>query len=388
MKLTKLFSEFFESEKAGGLLLIVCTAVSLLIANSFYMNEYTAVWNFQIGGHSLTHWINDGLMAVFFLLIGLELERELYSGELSNFKNALLPIVAAIGGVLVPAVIYIFINLGSATQAGFGIPMATDIAFALGVLSLAGSRVPLSLKIFLTALAVIDDLIAIIVIAVFYSGDLSLSNLFLALTIWSVLIFLNRRRVYNLIPYIVGGIAMWFFVLNSGIHASISGVMLAFAIPRSKNEKNSPSDVLEHKLQKAVAFIILPLFALANTGIVIGSDWYQSLGNTNSLGIILGLVLGKPIGIIFFSMLAIYFGLASLPEGVIWRQFVGVGVLGGIGFTMSIFITLLAFNQPELIAQSKIAVIIASLFSGLAGYGLLKTTTKKIRVTSVPDAIE
>ncbi len=272
MKVTKLFTGFFESEKAGGLLLILCTVVSLILANSAIGNAYHHFWLMEFSGQSIEYWINDGLMTIFFLLIGLELEREIYKGELSNIKDALLPIFGAIGGMFIPAGIFLFFNYGTATQSGAGIPMATDIAFALGILSLLGSKVPTSLKIFLTALAVMDDLGAILVIAVFYTKTILWSNLLIAMGIYVVLLVLGRLKVNNLIPYLIGGVIMWYFMLHSGVHATITGVLLAFAIPFGKGGKKSTSYILQHFLHKPVAFIILPVFALANTAIVLSSD--------------------------------------------------------------------------------------------------------------------
>ncbi|HZX74352.1 MAG TPA: Na+/H+ antiporter NhaA, partial [Cyclobacteriaceae bacterium] len=271
MRLTPLFTEFFESEKAGSIILIACTLASLLIANSDFQIPYLNFWNYPAAGHDISHWVNDGLMTIFFLLIGLELEREIYIGELSSIKNALWPTIAALGGMVVPAGIYIYINYGTPTQSGMGIPMATDIAFAIGVLSLLGKRVPASLKVFLTALAVIDDLGAILIIAFFYSGGISLLYLSLALGIFLVLCILNRLKVYILLPYLIGGVAMWYCMLHSGVHATITGVMLAFAIPFSDGGESSISYKLQHWLHKPVSFLILPLFALANTCIVIPS---------------------------------------------------------------------------------------------------------------------
>lgn len=374
MKLTKLFTEFFESEKAGGILLIGCTAISLLLANFFLKENYIQLWDFQIGGHSSTHWINDGLMTIFFLLIGLELEREIYIGELTSFKNASLPIFAALGGMLVPAVLFLLFNFGTATQSGAGIPMATDIAFAIGILSLLGNRVPASLKVLLTALAVIDDLGAIIVIAIFYTGTVAFTNLFFALGIFGLLLILNRLKIHNLIPYLLGGIAMWYFMQQSGVHPTITGVLLAFAIPFGDGGEKSPSYILQHWLHKPVAFFILPLFALANTCIAIGCGWQTGLMQTNSIGIFTGLIVGKPLGIFLFSFIAVSLGLCALPKDLKWKQIIGVGLLGGIGFTMSIFIALLAFDNPGLITQSKIAILIASLVAGTLGYLWLQMT--------------
>jgi len=377
MKLTKTFKAFFENEKSGGLLLLFVTILSLFIANSSYSTEYIAFWEKDLGGHSITHWINDGLMTIFFLLIGLELEREIYHGELSNIKNASLPIMAAFGGMLVPAAIFLALNFGTATQNGAGIPMATDIAFAIGILSLLGKKVPSSLKVFLTALAVIDDLGAIIVIAIFYTSSIAFVNLAIALGIWGLLFILNRMKVQNLIPYLIGGVIMWYFMLNSGVHATITGVILAFVIPFGNGDENSSSYKLQHFLHKPVAFVILPLFAIANTCIPIESNWHEGLTHQNALGIILGLVVGKPLGILFFSSIGVSAGLCALPKGLRWAHILGAGMLGGIGFTMSIFITLLAFKDPEVIVFSKIAILIASLLSGIFGFAYLKFVLKK-----------
>jgi len=376
LKLTKLFTEFFDSEKAGGLILVFVTLISLLLANSAWQDGYIQFWHIDLGGHSLVHWINDGLMTIFFLLIGLELEREIYQGELTDLKSATLPILAATGGIIVPAGLFFLLNYGTATQAGTGIPMATDIAFAIGILSLLGSRVPASLKVFLTALAIIDDLGAIIIIAVFYTATIAYTNLFIALGIFGLLLVLNRLKVHNLIPYIIGGIAMWYFMLNSGVHATITGVLLAFAIPFGNGGERSPSYILQHILHKPVAFVILPLFAIANTCIAIGDGWQNNLGHTNSLGIMLGLVIGKPLGIFLFSFIGVGFGLCTLPGDLKWKNIIGAGFLGGIGFTMSIFITLLAFKDADIVNESKIAILIASVVAGTIGFLWLKLTLK------------
>ncbi|MBL7749558.1 MAG: Na+/H+ antiporter NhaA [Chitinophagaceae bacterium] len=374
MKLTRLFNEFFDSEKSGGLLLIFCTAISVFIANSYLQQEYLQFWQFQISGHSSTHWLNDGLMTVFFLLIGLELEREIYKGELSNLKNAALPVVSALGGMLFPAGLFLLFNFGTETQAGAGIPMATDIAFAIGILSLLSHRVPASLKVLLTAIAVIDDLGAILVIAIFYTGSLSLTHLFAALGVFVLLLLLNRLRFHNLIPYLIGGIVMWYLMQKSGVHPTITGVLLAFAIPFGDGSEKSPSYLLQHVLHKPVAFIILPLFALANTCITIDTGWQNGLTGPNSMGIITGLTLGKPLGIFLFGYLSVSLGLCALPHDIKWKHVIGVGFLSGIGFTMSIFITLLAFDDQSLIIQSKIAILVASLAAGILGLVWLRMT--------------
>lgn len=368
-----------ESEKSGGLTLIVCTLISILLANSRIGEGYLSVWDFHAGGHSVADWINDGLMAIFFLLVGLELIQEIYEGELSNVKRAMLPISGALGGMLIPAGIYMALNFGTDTHAGFGIPMATDIAFALGILSLLGNRVPISLKVFLTALAVIDDLGAIIVIAIFYTASLSWISLLIALGIFVTLLVLNKKfHVTNMIPYIIGGVVMWYFMLNSGVHATIAGVLLAITIPFKKGDQKCMSNRWQSSLHYPVAFFVLPLFALANTAMVIEGNWDQSIGEPFALGILLGLIVGKPIGITLFSFISVKSGLCALPRGIKWKELLGVGMLGGIGFTMSIFITLLAFKgNLHYINESKLMILLASLTSGIIGYTWLNYVLKK-----------
>ncbi|MES1987806.1 MAG: Na+/H+ antiporter NhaA [Pseudomonadota bacterium] len=378
--LSNTFNRFFDSEKSSGILLIFFTLVSILLANSSIGHEYLSLWQIHVAGLSLEHWINDGLMAIFFLLIGLELEREIYVGELSNFKNALLPIFAAIGGMLVPALIHYSFNQSTLTQNGIGIPMATDIAFALGVLAILGNRIPASLKVFVVAFAVIDDLGAIVLIAVFYTAKFSINYLLAALLVWAVLIVLNRLfRVMSLLPSILGGVIMWFFMLKSGIHATVAGIMLAFAIPFSvkDDDQKSPSHQLEHFLHKPVAFVILPIFALANTGITIEAGWMNDLMSTNSLGIMLGLIIGKPLGVGLFCGFAVIAGICRLPTDLNWLHIVGAGILGGIGFTMSIFITNLAFPASvETVNAAKMAILLASLSAGVFGFIWFKLFTK------------
>jgi len=370
------FKEFFKSDKSGGIILLLATIISMVVANSFLQHSYLNFWNTSLGGHSLSSWINDGLMAIFFLYIGLELEREIYQGELSHLKKASLPIFAAFGGMVVPALVFLSFNLGSPTQDGAGIPMATDIAFALGVLSLLGKRVPLSLKILLTALAAIDDLGAIMVIAIFYSPSLSVMYLMAAMGVFLILILFNRMHVLSLIPYLAGGLLMWYFMLQSGVHATLAGVLLAFAIPFRSRTQQTPSAKLLQLLQKPVSFVILPIFALANTAMIFKGGW-NTLSEPVSLGIILGLFFGKPLGIWLFSFLSVKFGICKLPDDIRMKHTLGVGFLGGIGFTMSIFITLLAFKSPDLINLSKMAVITGSTISGLTGFLWLKWTLKK-----------
>ena len=376
MRVTKLFKDFFDSEKSGGLVLIACTIISLVFANSTFGTDYHHFWQTQFQGHCIEHWVNDGLMAIFFLLIGLELEREIYIGELSKLKDALLPIFGAIGGMFVPAGLFLMFNYGTQTQSGAGIPMATDIAFALGILSLLGNRVPTSLKVFLTALAVIDDLGAIIIIAIFYTKTLLWTNLFIALGIFALLLVFNRMKVQNLIPYLIGGVAMWYFMLHSGVHATITGVLLAFAIPFGNGDEKSTSYILQHFLHKPVAFIILPIFALANTAIAFSGDIAQTLTENNSLGIAVGLIVGKPLGIFLLTLLAVTFGLCKLPTDLNWKSIFGVGLLAGIGFTMSIFITLLAYDSETIINKSKLVILISSLTAGVLGLISLKLILK------------
>lgn len=373
--LTKAFKDFLANERAGAIILILCTIISLIVANTAFGPGYIKFWHGYLGPLSVEHWINDGLMAIFFLLVGLELEREIFAGELSSLKTALLPMFAALGGMLVPAGIHFAFNSGTHTQPGIGIPMATDIAFAIGVLALLGNRVPASLKVFLVALAVIDDLGAIIVIAVFYTADLSVTYLLAALAVAGLLFGMNRLRVMSLIPYLIGGALMWFLMLKSGVHATIAGVITAFTIPftHKRDDLEAPSQRLEHFLHKPVAFLILPVFALANTGLVIGSDWAAQLGSSNSLGIMLGLVAGKPIGITLLAFIAVMIGICKLPLDLNWKHVFGAGMLGGIGFTMSIFITNLAFTgEQALIDSSKMAIFIASVTAAVLGLIYLK----------------
>jgi len=384
-KTNNIFKDFFDSEKAGGLMLIVCTVASVIIANTSIGNGYLHFWHSGINlsfakihlNYSAEQWVNDGLMAIFFLMVGLEIERELYIGELSDFTNALLPIMAAIGGMIVPASIHFFYNHGTATQSGIGIPMATDIAFALGILSLAGNKIPASVKIFLTALAIIDDLGAVTIIAIFYTKSLSLIYLFTALGIFALLLVFNKLKIKKLIFYILPGIVMWYCMLQSGVHATISGILLAFAMPFDKTGSNL-SEKLQHFLHKPVAFLILPVFALANTGIALLSGWQHTLFSNNSMGIIAGLFFGKPLGILLFCLAAVQLKICQLPHEMRWSHLLAVAVLAGLGFTMSIFIANLAFEDSGYIQDSKIAILTASLLAGLAGFFLLKRISNEL----------
>ncbi len=374
MVLSKLFTGFFESERAGGLTLVACTALSLILAN--LLPDYAGFWDTNFGGHTLVHWINDGLMAIFFLLIGLELEREIYAGELSSAKAAMLPISAALGGILLPAGLYTLFNFGTPLQGGAGIPMATDIAFAIGILSLLGKRVPAALKVFITAFAIADDIGAILVIAFFYTQTLSWFYLLAALGIFGLLGLMNRMKVYILLPYLIGGVAMWYCMLHSGVHASITGVLLAFAIPFANGDERSISYKLQKFLHVPVAFLILPIFALANTAIPISPGWAAALAQPQNLGIATGLLIGKPLGVTFFSYLVLKTGIAVLPGELDMKKILGAGLLGGIGFTMSIFICMLAFDDVQTINNAKIMILLSSFVAGTAGYLYLKRILK------------
>lgn len=364
---TRLFLDFFKSEKFSGFLLIGCTALSLLVANSSWGENYAHFWHHPFAGLTVELWINDGLMAIFFLLVGLEIEREIYIGELSTFRLAILPIVAALGGMLVPAGIHLLLNNGTPTASGAGIPMATDIAFALGILSLAGKAVPPAIKVFLTALAIIDDLGAILVIALFYTEQLSILYLSIALLTFALLFFMGKKGITKGWVYGIGGLVLWYCMFRSGVHATISGVLLAFAIPFGKGGDQSLSARLQHFLHPIVAYFIVPVFALANTGIILSGEILHTLGSVNSLGIMMGLTLGKPIGIVLFSAVAVQIKTASLPSGVAWKHIMAAGMLAGIGFTMSIFITILAFPDSATIVSSKVAILVASLLSAFIG---------------------
>ena len=386
--LTKPFKEFFKLESASGLVLLFSAAIALIISNSDFANLYFDTLNtyFAVGVSSfklklsVLHWINDVLMTIFFFLVSLEIKREMVQGELSNPKQALLPIIAAVGGMLVPALIYVFININSPdTIKGWAIPSATDIAFSLGVLSLLGKRVPLSLKIFLTALAIIDDLGAIVIIAFFYSGNIQVIYLILMGLALVVLIFFNRFNVKIFLPYLIVGILLWDFTHQSGIHATISGVLLALLIPHNTKEKSKSLLLkLEHSIAPYVAFGIMPLFAFANAGVSLEGLGLSTLLNPVPLGIVCGLFFGKQIGVFFFSYVSVKIGLAQMPNQSTWTNLYAVGILTGIGFTMSLFVGNLAFADAKSNLDGvKIGVLVGSLLSTLVGYFLLKASTKK-----------
>ena len=374
MNLTTYFQKFFHSSQSSGILLLLCVAISLILANTPAGETFGDLLQLQLGAYTTSVWINDGLMAIFFLLVGLEIKREIVEGELSSFKNASLPIFAALGGMVVPAGIFAFFNAGTVYVNGWGIPMATDIAFSLAIVALLGSRVPPAIKIFLAALAIVDDLGAILVIAIFYTDQLHWNYLLLTAITLVLLAALNYFKVTRHMYYLVPGVFLWYFMHHSGIHATIAGVLLAFCIPTNSSPTEiSPLEKLEHRLHLPVNFFIMPLFALANTNIIFKSGMVEGLFSTLGYGIILGLVLGKVIGICLFSGIAIKAKFSSLPAESNWRHMIGTGFLAGIGFTMSIFIALLSYKgHAEIQEEAKFAILIASAISGITGFVILK----------------
>ena len=386
--ISKPFKWFFKLEAASGLVLLLSAILALIISNSEYSNFYFDYLNkyifigFNEIGLKLTalHWINDALMAIFFFFVTLEIKREFLQGELSNFKKALLPIIGAVGGMIIPALIYVLINLGdSQTLNGWAIPSATDIAFSLGVLSLLGKRVPISLKVFLTALAIIDDLGAILIIAIFYSGDLNIKYLLLMLGAFIILVVINKFNVRKFLPYLVVGLFLWDFTHNSGIHATIAGVLLAITIPHREKQKDFSLLIkIEHAISPYVAFGIMPLFAFANAGVSLEGLSFSSLLDKVPLGIVLGLFVGKQLGVFIFSYISIKLKIAQMPSNTSWYNFYGVGILTGIGFTMSLFVGNLAFAENmQYMDGVKIGVLTGSLLSTLAGYFLILLTPNK-----------
>lgn len=424
--LVKPFQRFTSLSSAGGIVLLACAVVALIWANSSWAEGYEHFFHhtdFEIGlgswvlSHHLVHWINDALMAVFFLVVGLEIKRELLVGELANPRRAALPIVAAIGGMIAPAIIYATINFGQPTLRGWGVPMATDIAFALGVLALLGSRVPLSLKVFLTSLAIVDDLGALVVIALFYTDNISVMFLQFGAATLCVLALFNRLRVRSPIPYLLVGTVLWYCLLESGIHSTIAGVLLAMTIPatgrvdsqrfaeatsraldafdddqmghcvRTSGRQRAavqaiatscaqvmpPLHRIEHALHGWVAFLILPIFALANAGVHLGEGAGEEILGSTALGVIFGLLIGKPIGIVGACWISTRLGIAALPRGATWRQMIGVGTLGGIGFTMALFIATLAFPDAAHLTAAKMGILSGSLLSAIAGTAVLLT---------------
>lgn len=381
------FKDFVKSNNFGGILLFLCVILSLAVANSPLSQPLQDLLDTVIGfenetvhlNYSVSMWINDGLMAIFFLLVGLEIKREIVEGELSSPKKAIMPILCAIGGALVPAAIFFALNSGAETAAGWAIPMATDIAFALAVISLLDKRVPVSLKIFLAALAIVDDLIAILVIAFFYSSGIELAYIGFAAAFMAVLILMNRFNVKNPYLYLIPGIFVWYFIHHSGIHATIAGVMVAMTLPTNDTSVESPLERLEHALVKPVNFLIIPIFAFANTNITLQLEMLHGLTSPLGLGIFFGLLVGKPVGIFITSWICNRLGMGTLPEGSSWTHIIGVGLLAGIGFTMSIFISILSFNNPLFVSEAKLSVLLTSVIAGTAGFILLKTNSRKSR---------
>ncbi|WP_336828407.1 Na+/H+ antiporter NhaA [Sphingobacterium multivorum] len=382
------FKNFFKSSNAGGILLFICVILSLIIANTAAGPGLQSFLDTPIGfdsdtvhlKYSILLWINDGLMAIFFLLVGLEIKREIVEGELSSPKQASLPILCAIGGAIVPALIFLGFNSAQATAGGWGIPMATDIAFALAVIGMLGNRIPASLKVFLAALAIVDDLIAILVIAFFYSSGIETTYLLYAGIGMVILFVMNRMNIQNPYLYLIPGVFIWYFIHHSGIHATIAGVMVAMTIPTNDTDLESPLERLEHALVKPVNFLIIPLFAFANTNISIESEMLTGLVAPMGLGISLGLLLGKPLGILIMTFVCSKLGISSLPEGSSFKHILGVGLLAGIGFTMSIFISILSFSDALHINEAKLSILLTSLLAGILGYMVLSVFGKKISV--------
>ncbi|NII82094.1 MULTISPECIES: Na+/H+ antiporter NhaA [unclassified Pedobacter] len=374
------FKRFFRSEQIGGFILLICVAISLIIANSSAKDTFINFLEIKLGfgpvNYSILAWINDALMAIFFLLVGLEIKRELVEGELSSVKSAALPVIAALGGMLVPALIYSLFNKGTETAGGWGIPMATDIAFALAIIAMLGKSVPTSLKIFLAALAIVDDLGAILVIAIFYTHQIHFEYLAMAGGILVLLSLMNYFGVKKLVFYLIPGIFLWYFIHHSGIHATIAGVLLAFTIPTNETDEESPLEKLEHFLTTPVNYIIMPIFALANTSITFQKEMLVGLVSPLGLGIIVGLFVGKTIGVTFFSWLAVKLKWADLPTGAGWKHILGLGMLAGIGFTMSIFIALLSFSEVLHVSEAKFAILTASILSGVVGFVFLKSVKR------------
>jgi NhaA family Na+:H+ antiporter len=372
---TTFFARFLAAESSGGIALMAAAALALVVANSMLAPAYFDALHFYVAGLSVHHWINDGLMAIFFLLVGLEIKRELLCGQLATWEQRALPGFAALGGMLVPALVYVYFNWGNAqTMAGWAIPAATDIAFALGVLSLLGKRAPLSLKVFLSALAILDDLGAVIIIALFYTSELSILMVAACAACTALLVIFNNRGVVRLGPYLLVGALLWYFMLQSGVHATLAGVILALCIPLSgrAGESRSPLMIMEVKLHRWVAFLIVPIFGFANAGVSLQGISMESLLAPVPLGVALGLLIGKQVGVLLLSALVIKAGLARLPQGSNWLQLYGVALLCGIGFTMSLFIGALAFpTSPALIDEVKVGVLMGSCVAAVLGVVVL-----------------
>lgn len=390
--MSDIIRDFFKMESAGGILLVITAAIAMTIANSPLGELYQSTLHTYVLGMSVSHWINDGLMAVFFLLIGLEVKRELLEGALKSKETAIFPAIAAVGGMLAPALVYVLFNSGDpeAIQ-GWAIPAATDIAFALGIMALLGKRVPVSLKVFLLALAIIDDLGVVVIIALFYTSDLSTTALAIGFAMTALLFFLNSKHVTKLTPYMIVGFILWVAVLKSGVHATLAGVVIGFAIPlKGDNGSYSPLKHMEHALHPYVAFAILPIFAFANAGISLEGVSLSSLGTALPLGIALGLLVGKPLGIFSFSWAAVKLGVAKLPEGINFKHIFAVSVLCGIGFTMSIFISSLAFGQAnvQFDTYARLGILMGSTVSAVLGYVLLRLSLPVATASTANNANE
>lgn len=380
--LSKTFLAFFSSQKISGGLLLIATILSLSLSNSSHSASYISLWTkeFEIFGlpnFSLLHIINEGLMTIFFFFVGIEIKRELISGELKGFNKAIIPVSAAIGGMLIPALIYFFFNNGTTTSQGWGIPMATDIAFAIGIISILGDKISNTAKVFITALAVVDDLGAVLVIALFYSAAIKWYFLLAGVIILTLLIVVNAKKRITAFIYVIAGILLWYCISKSGIHSTLAGVLLAATIPYDGKE-NSLLEKFESVLHKPVNFIIIPAFAMANTAIAISGNLLDELHTSEGLGIFFGLVIGKPIGIVLAVLLTLYLLKRKMPNGINFQSLIGLGFLGGIGFTMSIFIAMVAFDEPQNITSAKISIITASLLAGCLGYFLLRFQKKVI----------
>jgi NhaA family Na+:H+ antiporter len=385
-KIIQPLQDFIRLESSAGLILLACTVIALILANSPLQQYYISFWQIELPigiegmvlKKTLLHWINDGLMCIFFFVVGLEIKRELLIGELASIKRAILPMAAALGGMILPALIYYLFTAGTNSKAGWGIPMATDIAFSLGVLTLLGSRIPHQLKVLLIAFAIIDDLGAVLVIALFYGSPIEWFFLGAAAFVFFILLCANWGGIRHLLVYLIFGIVLWLMLLESGIHATIAGVLLALTVPArpqielSYEEAETPLQRFEHKFHPWVTFAIMPIFALANAGVVMGENFGVNLTTPTALGIICGLVIGKQIGITLFSWISVKVGLAELPSSVTWKHIYGIGLLGGIGFTMSLFIANLAFADEHLLNISKTAVLLASLIAGCIGFFVLR----------------
>ncbi|PMG83106.1 Na(+)/H(+) antiporter NhaA [Vibrio breoganii] len=379
--MSQMLKDFFKMESAGGIILVIAAALAMIVANSPLNEAYQGALHSYVLGMSVEHWVNDGLMALFFLLIGLEVKRELLEGALKSRETAIFPAIAAVGGMVAPALVYVLFNMGNADAlAGWAIPAATDIAFALGIMALLGKRVPVSLKVFLLALAIIDDLGVVVIIALFYSSDLSTSALAVGFAMTALLFFMNHKKVTPLKWYLLVGAILWFAVLKSGVHATLAGVVIGFAIPlKGKKGEHSPLKHLEHALHPWSSFMILPIFAFANAGVSLEGISFSTLGSALPMGIALGLLIGKPLGIFSFSWLAVKAGIAKLPAGIDFRHIFAVSVLCGIGFTMSMFIASLAFTgaNADFNTHARLGILMGSTLAAVIGYFLLSVSLPK-----------